>query len=102
MSSSKAPVLGVEWWLGDASKDQASATVSKLNLEVAELRCELNRVLMSQPRTPEIFEVISKMMQRALELEQEYQRWEETQTKQTVAWVDNVPGGDMMKADVCP
>ncbi|PQE14424.1 negative acting factor protein [Rutstroemia sp. NJR-2017a BBW] len=102
MSSSKPPVLGVEWWLGDASKDQSSARVSKLNLEVAELRCELNRVLMSQPRTPETFELISKVMQRALELEQEYQRWEETQTKQTVAWVDNVPGGDMMKADVCP
>ncbi|KAM3070065.1 hypothetical protein ACMFMG_003903 [Clarireedia jacksonii] len=102
MSASKPPTLGIDWWLGDSSRDQASATVSRLNLEVTELRSELNRVLMSQPRTPETYEIVSKMMQRALELEQEYERWEETQTKQTVAWVDNVPGGDMMKADVCP
>ncbi|KAG4026342.1 hypothetical protein MFRU_042g00700 [Monilinia fructicola] len=102
LSSSKTPMLGTDWWCADAQKDEGSAFVNKLNLEVAELRGDLNRILMSHPRSAETNTLVSEIMHRALEMEQEYQRWEETQTKETVAWVDNVPGGDITKADVCP
>lgn len=95
-------MLGTDWWCADAQKDEGSAFVNKLNLEVAELRGDLNRILMSHPRSAETNTLVSEIMHRALEMEQEYQRWEETQTKETVAWVDNVPGGDITKADVCP
>ncbi|KAM0179922.1 hypothetical protein ACHAPC_007905 [Botrytis cinerea] len=102
LSSSKTPMLGADWWCADAQKDEGAAFVNRLNLQVAELRGDLNRILMSHPRSPETTELVNEIMHRALELEQEYQRWEETQTKQTVAWVDNIPGGDITKADVCP
>lgn len=95
-------MLGADWWCADAQKDEGAAFVNRLNLQVAELRGDLNRILMSHPRSPETTELVNEIMHRALELEQEYQRWEETQTKQTVAWVDNIPGGDITKADVCP
>ncbi|RAL64723.1 hypothetical protein DID88_001754 [Monilinia fructigena] len=102
LSSSKTPMPGTDWWCADAQKDEASALVNKLNLEVAELRGDLNRILMSHPRSAETDVLVSEIMHRAFEMEQEYQRWEETQTKETVAWVDNIPGGDITKADVCP
>ncbi|CAD6455397.1 43c764f5-66bf-4e82-bdf5-7b8cae458007 [Sclerotinia trifoliorum] len=102
LSSSKTPALGTEWWCADAQKDEGAAFVNRLNLEVAELRGDINRILMTHSRSPETSELISEIMHRAIELELEYQRWEETQTKQTVAWVDNIPGGDITKADVCP
>lgn len=57
---------------------------------------------MTHPRSPEASELVSEVMHTALDLEQQYQRWEETQSKETVAWVDNIPGGDITKADVCP
>ncbi|TGO42094.1 hypothetical protein BHYA_0012g00080 [Botrytis hyacinthi] len=102
LSSSKTPMLGADWWCADSQKDEGAAFVNRLNLQVAELRGDLNRILMSHPRSPETTELVTEIMHRALGLEQEYQRWEETQTKQTVAWVDNIPGGDFTKADVCP
>ncbi|QSZ31434.1 hypothetical protein DSL72_000999 [Monilinia vaccinii-corymbosi] len=102
LSSSKTPMLGTDWWCADAQKDEGSAFVNRLNLQVAELRGDLNRILMSHPRSAETNALVSEIMHRALEVEQDYQRWEDTQTKNTVAWVDNVPGGDITKADVCP
>lgn len=95
-------MLGTDWWCADAPKDEEYAFVNRLNLQVAELRGHLNRILMSHPRSPETNALVQEIKQRALELEQEYQRWADTQTKQTVAWVDNIPGGDITKADVCP
>jgi len=45
-------------------------------------------------------------MRRAQALEREFVLWEDTIPDHlrvsTVAWVDSVPGGDLMRADVCP
>ncbi|ESZ96651.1 hypothetical protein SBOR_2961 [Sclerotinia borealis F-4128] len=102
LSSSKTPLLGTDWWCADAPKNEGAASVNRLNLQVAELRGDLNRILTSHPRSAETNELVNEIRTRAIELGQEYQKWEETQTKQTVAWVDNIPGGDITKADVCP
>jgi hypothetical protein len=106
MSASKAPYGDIEWWTADAVKDEKATITTKLNLRVAELRNEVNNALASFPRTPENFQKVLHLMKRAQTLEQEYLAWADTLPDywlpKTVAWVDNVPGGDIMKADVCP
>lgn len=106
MSASKAPMLGTEWWIADAIKDETAQFVTKLNLRVAEMRAELNHMLASSPRTPENFEKVLALMRRAQGMESEYLSWEDALPDcwrvRTVAWVDNVPEGDFNKADVCP
>ncbi|KUJ14815.1 uncharacterized protein LY89DRAFT_122668 [Mollisia scopiformis] len=105
MSGSKAPSQGVEWWLGD-QKDDAGSFVPKLNLRIAELRSDINAALSTFPRTPEYFQQIQNLMKQAQAMEQEYLEWEakvpDEWRPHTVAWVDQVPGGDITKAEVCP
>lgn len=109
LSSSKAPPLGLDWWLADQKddqKDDAASFVTKLNLRIAELRCEINAALTTYPRTPEYFQEVTNLMKRAQAMEQEYLDWEATLPDElrphTVAWVDQVPGGDITEAEVCP
>lgn len=95
----------MEWWISDAAKDEIGTFVTKLNLQAAELRAEAN-TLASYPRTPENFPKAHSLIKRAQVMEQEYQAWEDSLPEnwriRTVAWVDNVPGGDITRADVCP
>ncbi|KAL3426144.1 negative acting factor [Phlyctema vagabunda] len=106
MSASKAPMLGTEWWIAEAIKDETSQFVTKLNLRVAELRAELNQILATSPRNQENFEKVLALMRRAQGMEQDYLAWEDQLPDlwrvRTVAWIDNVPDGDLYKADVCP
>ncbi|RDW73766.1 hypothetical protein BP5796_07208 [Coleophoma crateriformis] len=106
LTASKPPVLGTEWWIADAIKDENAQFVAKLCLRVAEMRAELNTTLATSPRTPENFEKVLALMRRAQEMEHDYLAWEEQVPDlwrvKTVAWVDNVPDGDFAKADVCP
>jgi hypothetical protein len=80
--------------------------VTKLNLRIAELRAEINTALSTFPRTPEYFAEVTKLIRRAQALEQEYLEWEaelpENWRPHSVAWVDQIPGGDITKAEVCP
>jgi hypothetical protein len=105
MSASKSPLLGVDWWVIETPSDRGVFIV-KLLLRVAELRAEINHCLAAYPRTPEYFQKVLDLMRRAQGMEQEFHDWtnsipEAWQVK-TAAWVDNVPGGDITKADVCP
>lgn len=105
MSASRPPILGVDWWVIESPSDRGVFIV-RLLLRVAELRAEINHCLGSYPRTPDYFQKVLDLMRRAQGMEQEFQDWmnsipEAWQVK-TAAWVDNVPGGDITKADVCP
>lgn len=105
MSASKSPLLGVDWWVIESPTDRGVFIV-KLLLRVTELRAEINQSLGAYSRTPENYQKVLDLMRRAQAIEQEFHDWvssipEAWQVK-TAAWVDNVPGGDMTKADVCP
>ena len=106
MASGKPPALGSEWWLSDFSKDDIGVFSVKLNLRVSELRHEINGALATYSRTPENFQKVMDLMKRAQAMEQEYQDWQASLPSdwraRTVAWVDQVPGGDIAKAEVCP
>ena len=106
MSSSKPPALGGDWWMPDLAKDDIGVFTIKLNLQVAELRHEINVALATYSRTPENFQNVLNLMKRAQAMEQEYQAWNESLPAEwrprTVAWVDQIPGGEIAKADVCP
>jgi hypothetical protein len=107
MSGSKAPSLGVDWWIADAGKDDRMNTfLPSLSLRIAELRAEINTALTTYPRTPEYFQEVLAFMKTAQALENEYQEWEallpDRLRPRTCAWVDHIPGGDISKAEVCP
>jgi hypothetical protein len=106
MSASKAPMVSTDWWVADTAKDGPGPFITKFMLRVAELRHEVNLVLPSHPRTPENFQKVLDLMRKCQDMETNYRDWEETLPVQwrakTVAWVDNVPGGDLMRAEVCP
>jgi hypothetical protein len=106
MSSGKPPALGSQWWISDLAQDDIGVFTIKLNLHVAELRHEINVALATFSRTPENFQKVVNLMKRAQALEQEYQVWEESLPSEwrpkTVAWVDQIPGGEIAKAEVCP
>jgi hypothetical protein len=107
MSGSKAPSLGTEWWVSDAGKDERIRTfLPSLSLRIAELRADINVVLTTCPHSPEHFPQVTAFIKRANALEAEYQEWEATLPDsirpRTAAWIDHVPGGDIMKAEVCP
>lgn len=91
--------------MSDAAKDEDSE-LWKLNLRVAELRSEITSLLGATPRTAESFAHVHDIMQRAQTLDREFQHWADSVPDRlrvaTVAWIDNVPGGDLQQADVCP
>lgn len=106
MASGKPPALGSEWWIADLAKDDIGVFSVKLNLRVSELRHEINGALATYSRSPENFQKIMDLMKRAQALEQEYQDWQASLPSdwraRTVAWVDQIPGGEIAKAEVCP
>lgn len=106
MSASKAPLVSTDWWMVDSAKDAPGLFVTRFLLRVAELRYEVNTVLPSCTRSAEHYERVVDMMKRAQAMEQEYLEWVPTVPDEwrwkTVAWVDNVPGGNLEKAEVCP
>jgi hypothetical protein len=106
MASGKPPPLGSEWWISDFAKDDIGVFSVKLNLRVSELRHEINGALATYSRSPENFQKVMDLMKRAQALEQEYQDWQVSLPSdwraRTVAWVDQIPGGEIAKAEVCP
>lgn len=106
MSASKAPLISTDWWIADGTINEPGVFVIRLCLQVAELRAEVNTILPGSPRNPDDFQKVRDIMKRAEAMEQEFKVWEESLPDNwrpiTAAWVDNVPGGDLMKAEVFP
>lgn len=106
LSSAKAPIMGVDWWLADAVKDEAAAQSQRLNLKASELRAEVTRLMSSVARTPENIEVMLDIIRRAQMVDQECVNWARNLAEgwqfKTITWEDNVPGGDYSKAEVYP
>ncbi|KAH6721138.1 hypothetical protein BKA61DRAFT_467482 [Leptodontidium sp. MPI-SDFR-AT-0119] len=106
LSGSKPLTMGTEWWITDAEKDKVGIFVTGLSCRVAELRVELNNALSTFPRTPEYIQEVANIMRRGQALEAECVEWEATLPNEwrprTVSWVDQVPGGDITKAEVFP
>jgi len=92
--------------MSDSSTDEVGLFFMKFSLRLAELRCEINEALETYPRTPDGFRNVLSLMRRLQAMEQEYLIWEaqvpDDMMPRTVAWVDNIPGGDISKAEVCP
>ncbi|KAG4436391.1 hypothetical protein IFR05_008114 [Cadophora sp. M221] len=106
LSGSKPLAMGAEWWIVDAEKDKVGIFVIGLSCRVAELRVELNTALATFPRTPEYFQEVANIMRRGQALEAECVEWQaalpDEWRPRTVAWVDQVPGGDITNAEVFP
>lgn len=106
LSTGKAPIMGVEWWISDAVKDEAAARCQRLNIKTSELRAEVTRLMTTMARTPENIELMLALIRRAQVIDQECVNWTkglpELWQYKTVAWEDNVPGGNYCKAEVYP
>lgn len=106
MASGKPPALGSEWWISDLAKDDIGAFTIKISIHIAELRHEINEALATYSRTPENFQKVLDFMKRAQALEQDFHAWNDSIPEEwrprTVAWVDQIPGGEIAKAEVCP
>jgi len=106
LSSGKAPIMGVDWWMSDAVKIETAASCQRLNIKTAELRAEVTRLMTTVARTPENIELMLQMIRRCQTVDQECVNWMEEAPEhwrfKTVDWEDNVPGGDYSKAEVFP
>ena len=95
--------MGASWWVDD---DTCASRGQMLSIKTSELRSEANSLLTTLPRLSENIEVMMDMIRRCYAHEQRLIEWcksvpEEWKFK-TVAWEDNVPGGDYSKAEVYP
>ncbi|KAB5542620.1 hypothetical protein GE09DRAFT_248090 [Coniochaeta sp. 2T2.1] len=106
LTSGKAPVMGAEWWLNDAVKDECAAACQRINLKTCELRAEVNKVMDGVTQSPENVELILALMRKAQQLDQQSTSWMRTVPDhwhyRTLCWEDNVPGGDYTRAEVFP
>ncbi|VUC23644.1 unnamed protein product [Clonostachys rosea] len=106
LTSGQPPVMGVEWWMSDAIKDETAAACQRLNIRVGELRAEVNRLLATLSRLPENIELMLDMIRKCQTVDQEFLAWSRDLPEQfkwrTVAWEDNVPNGDLTRAEVFP
>ncbi|KAH8819700.1 hypothetical protein F5884DRAFT_23244 [Xylogone sp. PMI_703] len=106
MAASKHPSLGVDWWISDDINEGDSRFVTKTSIRVAELRASINNILAASPRTPANIEKVLAVMKQSQAMEQEFQDWEnslpEKWRPKSVAWIENIPGGDLTNAELCP
>ncbi|KAI0121669.1 hypothetical protein BJ170DRAFT_132264 [Xylariales sp. AK1849] len=106
LTSGKAPIMGVEWWINDAIKDETAGQCQRLMIKTGELRAEVTRLMNCIARTPQNIEIMLNMIRRAQMVDQEAVNWmnnvPEVWRYRTVAWEDNVPNGDYAKAEVYP
>lgn len=103
MTASKVPAGGAEWWCTESPDEDFMV---RLNIEVATLRSEIHVALADWPRTPEYFQKATEFIRRARVMEKQYLQWEallpEYLKPKTIAWVDQISGGDITKTEVCP
>ncbi len=98
--------MGVDWWISDAIKDKSAASGQRINIHVAELRAEVNRLLATLPHVSENVEQVLSMMRRCQKVDEELIQWAKNLPPsfnfKTVAWEDHVPNGDYTRAEVFP
>lgn len=106
LSSGEAPVMGAEWWINDAFKDEHGASCQRISIRVGELRAEVNRLLATLARTPDNVELMLDVIRQCQSTDHDCANWAKDLPEhfdfQTVAWEDNVPNGDYSKAEVYP
>lgn len=106
LTSGKAPIMGVDWWISDAVKDSSAAECQKINIKTSELRAEVTRLMTTVSRTPENIELMLTLIRRAQTVDQECVRWmknvPDSWGYKSVAWEDSVPSGDFSRAEVFP
>ncbi|CAH0015831.1 unnamed protein product [Clonostachys rhizophaga] len=106
LTSGQSPVMGVEWWMNGAIKDETAAGCQRLNIRVGELRAEVNRLLATLSRLPENIELMLDMIRKCQTIDQEFLAWSRDLPEQfkwrTVTWEDHVPNGDLSRAEVFP
>ncbi|RFU23577.1 hypothetical protein B7463_g12761, partial [Scytalidium lignicola] len=106
MAASKQPALGIDWWISDDIKDENAKFVAMMSIRVAELRTGVNHILAASPRTPANIEKVLAVMRQAQAMEQEFQDWHDSLPDawrpKTVAWIENIPDGDLVNAELCP
>ncbi|KAI1082614.1 hypothetical protein F5B20DRAFT_569213 [Whalleya microplaca] len=106
LTSGTAPIMGVEWWISDAVKDETAAKCQRVMIKTGELRAEVKRLMDNMARTPDNIEIMLDMIRKTQAVDQEVVCWmnnvpDEWRFK-TVAWEDHVPNGDYSKAEVFP
>ncbi|KUI58198.1 White-opaque regulator 1 [Cytospora mali] len=106
LTSGKAPIMGVDWWISDTVKNESAAESQRISLKTSELRADATRLMTEVARTPETIELMLALIRRAQTVDQDSVRWmknvPESWGYKSVAWEDSVPGGDFSKAEVFP
>lgn len=96
----------MEWWVDDASSEDVLRNITKLHLELAKFRADLNELMTLLPSTPENTQIILGYMHRAQQLDRGFAEFAQTVPDEwkyeTVAWHDQTPGSDISKEEVCP
>ncbi|KAM5372910.1 hypothetical protein ACJZ2D_007247 [Fusarium nematophilum] len=106
LSTGRAPIMGVEWWITDGVKNRFGAECQRLNIRTAELRAEVNRLMTTLARSPENIELLLDMIRRCQTLDQQHVTWIKELPDyfryKAVAWEDHVPNGNYGLAEVFP
>lgn len=106
LTTGSSPIMGVEWWLNDAVKDQSAAECQRIMIKTGELRAEVTRLMNCMARTPENIEIMLNVIRRCQMVDQEAVAWMRGLPAHwhytTVAWEDQVPQGNYARAEVYP
>ncbi|KAE9375062.1 hypothetical protein N431DRAFT_534079 [Stipitochalara longipes BDJ] len=90
---SKTPSRGVYWWINRVPEQEVSQRYALLNLYVAELRADNNKITTLSPHMACNTEIVVEFLTRAEELEKQYRDWQRNQAlcwePATVAWIDD-------------
>lgn len=106
LTTGKTPIMGVDWWISDAVKDEVAAECQRINIKTSELRAEITRLMSTLARSPENIELMLTLIRRAQTVDSECVKWiknvPESWKWKSVAWEDSVPSGDFSRAEVFP
>ena len=98
--------MSLDWWFSDATKDEHAALCQRSNIRVAELRAEVNAIMSTAARTPQMVDRMLSLMRKCQLLDLDLVRWKDQAPDyfqwKSVAWEDRVPGGHYEKAEVYP
>lgn len=105
-STGRAPDIGADYWTKNATKDFYGTKCQNITLRITELKTELNRLILTLPRTSKSIELIMEMIKNCQERDRECVEWTKALPKyfhyKTAAWESSVPDGDYAKAEVFP
>ncbi len=103
---SKTPTRGVYWWMNRVPEDDVTQRYALLNLYVAELRADNNRITTLSTRIPSNTEIVLEFLTRAEELEKQYKDWQEMHAScwapTTVAWIEDDESKDFSTMEAFP